>query len=72
MKVHVFHLHEDGPSDEDLGDDSNCSVAQIWNLPNISFYNMWDFLVFDENIKAHVRNLLIIQEDCSFTTKYFL
>ncbi|XP_029633681.1 pachytene checkpoint protein 2 homolog [Octopus sinensis] len=56
LKVHVFHLHEDGPSDEDLGDDSNCSVAQIWNLPSLTFYNMWDFLVFDEDIKAHLLN----------------
>lgn len=52
--MYVFHLLDDGPSDEDLGDCDNCSVAQMWSLPNSAFCGIWEHLVFDEEIKGRV------------------
>lgn len=54
LKVYVFHLLDDGPSDEDLGDCDNCSVAQMWSLPNSAFCGIWEHLVFDEEIKGRL------------------
>lgn len=54
LKMYIFHLNEDGPSDEDLGDCDNCSVAQMWCLPNAAFHGIWQHLIFDEEIKERL------------------
>lgn len=53
LEIHVVLLHEDGPGSEEL-EEEDLSAATHWILPAKEFYNLWDSLVFDEDIKGQV------------------
>ena len=53
LQIHVFQLHDDGPSAEEL-DDEELAAANHWILPSSDFAGMWESLIFDRDIKAQV------------------
>lgn len=70
LNVHVFQLSEEGPADDDETED-NVSVYREWMLPAREFHNLWDSLLYEEDIKSRllhyastVRLALLRCRDC--------
>ena len=70
LNVHVFQLSEEGPADDDETED-NISVYREWMLPAREFHNLWDSLLYEEDIKSRllhyastVRLALLRCRDC--------
>ncbi|XP_074646252.1 pachytene checkpoint protein 2 homolog [Tubulanus polymorphus] len=53
LQIHVFQLHDDGPSAEEL-DDEDLAAANHWLLPCAEFDGLWNNLVFDSHIKQQL------------------
>ncbi|EIE24011.1 AAA-domain-containing protein [Coccomyxa subellipsoidea C-169] len=53
LNVHVFQLSEEGPADDDETED-NVSVYREWMLPAREFHNLWDSLLYEEDIKGRL------------------
>ncbi|XP_064398583.1 pachytene checkpoint protein 2 homolog isoform X2 [Halichondria panicea] len=51
IRLHVYKLHDDGPSTEELEEESNVSSATHWMLPATEFHGLWESLVYDMDIK---------------------
>ncbi len=56
LVTHVFQLEQDGPGQEELGDE-DMAAANHWVLPSVEFDGLWNSLVFDSNVKAEVKSL---------------
>ncbi|XP_040209302.1 pachytene checkpoint protein 2 homolog [Rana temporaria] len=53
--VNVFHLNEEGPSSENLEEDSESLVAaDNWILPAAEFHGLWESLIYDSEIKSNL------------------
>ncbi|XP_035147744.1 pachytene checkpoint protein 2 homolog isoform X1 [Callithrix jacchus] len=53
--LHIFQLNEDGPSSENLEEETeNIIAANHWVLPAAEFHGLWDSLVYDVEVKSHV------------------
>jgi hypothetical protein len=53
LNIHVFQLSEEGATDDDETDDS-VSIYREWLLPAREFHNLWDSLLYEEDIKARL------------------
>lgn len=53
LNVHVFQLSEEGAADDDETED-NVSIYREWLLPAREFHNLWDSLLYEEDIKARL------------------
>ncbi len=51
--VHVFQLSEEGAADDDATEDA-VSVYREWMLPAREFHNLWDSLLYEEDIKSRL------------------
>ncbi|TKC39056.1 hypothetical protein EI555_017336 [Monodon monoceros] len=55
IALHIFQLNEDGPSSENLEEETeNIIAANHWVLPAAEFHGLWDSLVYDVEIKSHL------------------
>ncbi|XP_033708616.1 pachytene checkpoint protein 2 homolog isoform X1 [Tursiops truncatus] len=55
IALHIFQLNEDGPSSENLEEETeNIVAANHWVLPAAEFHGLWDSLVYDVEIKSHL------------------
>ncbi|XP_053449653.1 pachytene checkpoint protein 2 homolog isoform X2 [Nycticebus coucang] len=55
VALHVFQLNEDGPSSENLEEETeNIIAANHWVLPAAEFHGLWDSLVYDVHVKSHL------------------
>ncbi|XP_012629594.1 pachytene checkpoint protein 2 homolog isoform X2 [Microcebus murinus] len=55
IAFHIFQLNEDGPSSENLEEETeNIIAANHWVLPSAEFHGLWDSLVYDVQIKSHL------------------
>uniref|UniRef100_A0A8C8ZF54 Pachytene checkpoint protein 2 homolog n=1 Tax=Prolemur simus TaxID=1328070 RepID=A0A8C8ZF54_PROSS len=62
---HIFQLNEDGPSSENLEEETeNIIAANHWVLPSAEFHGLWDSLVYDVQVKSHVSR-------CAFSQNAF-
>uniref|UniRef100_A0A8C6W8E3 Pachytene checkpoint protein 2 homolog n=1 Tax=Nannospalax galili TaxID=1026970 RepID=A0A8C6W8E3_NANGA len=53
--LHIFQLNEDGPSSENLEEETeNIIAANHWVLPAAEFHGLWDSLVYDVEVKSHL------------------
>ncbi|XP_056376184.1 pachytene checkpoint protein 2 homolog isoform X3 [Hyla sarda] len=53
--IHVFQLNEEGPSAENLEDESEELVAaNHWLLPAVDFHRLWESLIYDSEIKSNL------------------
>ncbi|XP_053699940.1 pachytene checkpoint protein 2 homolog isoform X2 [Synchiropus splendidus] len=52
--VHIFALHEDGPSTLSLEEDESLSAANHWLLPAVEFHGIWETLEYDDGIKTQL------------------
>ena len=53
VRIHVFHLNEDGADQEEL-EGEDLPAANHWMLPSSEFVGLWDSLIYDISIKAQV------------------
>lgn len=53
LHIHLYRLHEDGPSQEEL-DDEELAAASHWLLPASEFSGLWESLIFDSEIKKQL------------------
>ena len=53
LKIHVFQLSEEGAADDDETEDS-VSTYRDWLLPAREFHNLWDSLVYEDDIKSRL------------------
>ncbi|BBN12187.1 pachytene checkpoint protein 2 [Marchantia polymorpha subsp. ruderalis] len=53
LQVHVYQLHEEGPSEELEGNDSIASFHE-WTLPGREFHGLWESLIYDSSLKQHL------------------
>lgn len=51
--MHVFQLNEEGAADDDETED-NVSIYREWLLPSREFHNLWESLLYEEDIKARL------------------
>ncbi|EHH26370.1 hypothetical protein EGK_16323 [Macaca mulatta] len=55
VALHIFQLNEDGPSSENLEEETeNIIAANHWVLPAAEFHGLWDSLVYDVEVKSHL------------------
>ncbi|XP_076972907.1 pachytene checkpoint protein 2 homolog isoform X2 [Tamandua tetradactyla] len=55
IALHIFQLNEDGPSSENLEEETeNIIAANHWVLPAAEFHGLWDSLVYDVEVKSHL------------------
>ncbi|XP_012412093.1 pachytene checkpoint protein 2 homolog [Trichechus manatus latirostris] len=55
VALHIFQLNEDGPSSENLEEETeNIIAANHWVLPAVEFHGLWDSLVYDVEVKSHL------------------
>uniref|UniRef100_I3MQS9 Pachytene checkpoint protein 2 homolog n=1 Tax=Ictidomys tridecemlineatus TaxID=43179 RepID=I3MQS9_ICTTR len=55
VALHIFQLNEDGPSSENLEEETeNIIAANHWVLPAAEFHGLWDSLVYDMEVKSHL------------------
>nr|XP_020747328.1 pachytene checkpoint protein 2 homolog isoform X1 [Odocoileus virginianus texanus] len=55
IALHIFQLNEDGPSSENLEEETeNIVAANHWVLPAAEFHGLWDSLVYDVEVKSHL------------------
>ncbi|XP_051696527.1 pachytene checkpoint protein 2 homolog [Oryctolagus cuniculus] len=55
IALHIFQLNEDGPSSENLEEETeNIIAANHWVLPAAEFHGLWDSLVYDAEVKSHL------------------
>ncbi|DAA17766.1 pachytene checkpoint protein 2 homolog [Bos indicus x Bos taurus] len=55
IALHIFQLNEDGPSSENLEEETeNIIAANHWVLPAAEFHGLWDSLVYDMEVKSHL------------------
>ncbi|XP_036081774.1 pachytene checkpoint protein 2 homolog isoform X2 [Rousettus aegyptiacus] len=55
VTLHIFQLNEDGPSSENLEEETeNIIAANHWVLPAAEFHGLWDSLVYDVEVKSHL------------------
>ncbi|XP_036135243.1 pachytene checkpoint protein 2 homolog isoform X1 [Molossus molossus] len=55
IALHIFHLNEDGPTSENLEEETeNIIAANHWVLPAAEFHGLWDSLVYDVEVKSHL------------------
>ncbi|EPY84988.1 thyroid receptor-interacting protein 13 [Camelus ferus] len=55
IALHIFQLNEDGPSSENLEEETeNIIAANHWVLPAAEFHGLWDSLVYDVEVKSHM------------------
>lgn len=53
--INVFQLRQDEPEDEGLDDDDeNMVAARHWILPSAHLHDIWDSLIYEDNIKSKV------------------
>ena len=53
LEIHVFQLSEEGAADDDEPED-DVSTYRDWLLPAQEFHNLWDSLVYEDDIKARL------------------
>jgi hypothetical protein len=46
-----YQLHEDGPEEEDDGEEGAPASYKEWQLPNREFHTLWETLYYDVAIK---------------------
>uniref|UniRef100_G3R7L9 Pachytene checkpoint protein 2 homolog n=1 Tax=Gorilla gorilla gorilla TaxID=9595 RepID=G3R7L9_GORGO len=70
VALHIFQLNEDGPSSENLEEETeNLTAANHWVLHAAEFHGLWDSLVYDVEVKSHVsccafsQNALLFEEE---------
>ena len=55
ITINVFQLRQDEPEDEGLDDDDeNMVAARHWILPSAHLHDIWDSLIYEDNIKSKV------------------
>uniref|UniRef100_A0A5F8H669 Pachytene checkpoint protein 2 homolog n=1 Tax=Monodelphis domestica TaxID=13616 RepID=A0A5F8H669_MONDO len=55
LALHVFQLNEEGPSSENLEEESeNIIAANHWVLPAVEFHGLWESLVYDVEVKSQL------------------
>nr|XP_019600146.1 PREDICTED: pachytene checkpoint protein 2 homolog isoform X1 [Rhinolophus sinicus] len=55
IALHTFQLNEDGPSSENLEEETeSITAANHWLLPAAEFHGLWDSLVYDVEVKSHL------------------
>ena len=54
LVVHVFQLSEEGAADDDEGTEGAGSIYREWMLPAREFHNMWDALLYEDDIKSRL------------------
>ncbi|XP_057564007.1 pachytene checkpoint protein 2 homolog isoform X1 [Hippopotamus amphibius kiboko] len=60
IALHIFQLNEDGPSSENLEEETeNMIAASHWVLPAVEFHGLWDSLVYDVEVKSHLLNYVL-------------
>ncbi|NXD66301.1 PCH2 protein, partial [Eolophus roseicapillus] len=56
LSLHIFHLNEEGPSSENLEEENEDIIAaNHWVLPAAEFHGLWESLVYETEVKSHVR-----------------
>ncbi|XP_076063149.1 pachytene checkpoint 2 protein isoform X2 [Oratosquilla oratoria] len=59
LHFYVYHMENGGPDVEELDGDGNDSPAATqWLLPSTDFYNLWETLIYDEDIKGKLLNFV--------------
>ena len=53
LRYHIYQLHQGGPETEEL-EEEDLAAANHWILPSKDFDGVWESLIFDENIKEKV------------------
>ena len=53
LEIHVFQLNDEGAADDDEPED-DVSTYRDWPLPHQDFHNLWDSLVYEDDIKARL------------------
>ncbi|KAB0393802.1 hypothetical protein E2I00_001234, partial [Balaenoptera physalus] len=65
IALHIFQLNEDGPSSENLEEETeNIIAANHWVLPAAEFHGLWDSLVYDVEVKSHRGVRAHVQRTC--------
>ncbi|ELU08640.1 hypothetical protein CAPTEDRAFT_163622 [Capitella teleta] len=54
VQLHVFHLMDEGPAQEELEEEEDLAAASHWVLPCTQLYGLWESLVFDTGVKAEL------------------
>ncbi|XP_051465184.1 pachytene checkpoint protein 2 homolog isoform X2 [Apus apus] len=55
LSLHIFHLHEEGPSSENLEEENEDIIAaNHWVLPAAEFHGLWESLIYDSEVKSHL------------------
>eukprot|EP00743_Colponemidia_sp_Colp-15_P011866 GILK01013349.1.p1 GENE.GILK01013349.1~~GILK01013349.1.p1 ORF type:complete len:431 (+),score=74.91 GILK01013349.1:69-1361(+) len=54
LHIHVYQLHDDGPSEETAEGEEDLPAAQQWVLPAAEFDGLWDNLFFDSTIQNNL------------------
>ena len=70
LEIHVFQLNEEGAADDDEAED-NVSTYKDWLLPAQEFHNLWDSLVYGDDIKARLLQYAsTVSSTISFCIRY--
>ncbi|XP_063670551.1 pachytene checkpoint protein 2 homolog isoform X2 [Pan troglodytes] len=60
LKVKDSQLNEDGPSSENLEEETeNLIASNHWVLPAAEFHGLWDSLVYDVEVKSHLLDYMM-------------
>lgn len=62
VSFHVYSLDETGPNlenDED-SEGRDVNLATQWVLPSSEFFNLWENLFYDENVKERVSEIKFV------------
>ena len=65
LNVHVFQLNEEGAADDDETED-NVSIYREWLLPSREFHNLWESLLYEEDIKARLLHYASTVGHCQY------
>uniref|UniRef100_A0A8C9A5R4 Pachytene checkpoint protein 2 homolog n=1 Tax=Prolemur simus TaxID=1328070 RepID=A0A8C9A5R4_PROSS len=61
IAFHIFQLNEDGPSSENLEEETeNIIAANHWVLPSAEFHGLWESLVYDVQVKSHLLDYMMM------------
>ncbi|XP_019849117.1 PREDICTED: pachytene checkpoint protein 2 homolog isoform X2 [Amphimedon queenslandica] len=56
LLIHVFKLSEEGPSEDQVEEETSITAATHWLLPNVEYHNLWDSLIYEPGIKQKLLN----------------
>ena len=65
LRVHVYRLTQENAATETIRTDSDeMSAATHWILPSKDFHGLWESLIYESDVKEHVRITIFVVKFC--------